>query len=59
MRLPTRRRRKQQTLINSPLARWPFAIITALALIHEQYLPAVLCAAIAWAGWTPRPRRPR
>lgn len=57
MKLPTRRRRQRQTLISSPLARWPFAIVAALALYAGIYLIAAACAAIAWAAWTPRPRK--
>lgn len=54
-----RRRRHRRTLIDSPLARWPFAIVATAALLSGMYTLAALCAAVAWAGWTPRQRTQR
>lgn len=59
MKRTSRPRRQRRTILNSPLARWPFAIVATAAFLYGLHALAVICAAIAWAGWTPRQRTRR
>lgn len=48
---PTRGRQRRRTL-DSPLARWPFTVLSVLALAYGLPTAAAFAAVTAAAAWT-------